>query len=253
MDMGLGGKTALVTGGSRGIGKAVAEVLAEEGCHLHIAARTEADLQATAGAIRGRHNVNVEIHVSDLSNSNEVTALAEATSGIDILINNAGAIPPGNITDLDETAWRSAWELKLFGYINMMRAVYPQMEARQSGVIVNVIGSAAQNPTGRYIAGGGANAALDAMTQALGKDSAAHGVRVCGLHPSITKTDRQAERYLERAEKELGDKERWVEFLPSMPFGRPTEVREVADFVVFLASTRASYTSGIVYTITGGV
>ena len=154
MDMGLGGKTALVTGGSRGIGKAVAEVLAEEGCHLHIAARTEADLQATAGAIRGRHNVNVEIHVSDLSNSNEVTALAEATSGIDILINNAGAIPPGNITDLDETAWRSAWELKLFGYINMMRAVYPQMEARQSGVIVNVIGSAAQNPTGRYIAGG---------------------------------------------------------------------------------------------------
>ncbi|MDP6429488.1 MAG: short-chain dehydrogenase/reductase [Rhodospirillales bacterium] len=253
MDMNLGGKTALVTGGSRGIGKAVAEVLAEEGCHLHLAARTEVDLQATAGAIRDRHNVNVEIHVSDLSNSSEVGALAEACAGIDILINNAGAIPPGNILDLDEAAWRQAWELKLFGYINMMRAIYPHMEARGSGVIVNVIGSAAQNPTGRYIAGGGANAALDAMTQALGKDSTAKGVRVCGLHPSITKTDRQAERYLARAEKELGDKERWTELLPTMPFGRPTEPREVADFVVFLASERASYTSGIVYTITGGV
>ncbi|NQV55356.1 MAG: SDR family NAD(P)-dependent oxidoreductase, partial [Rhodospirillales bacterium] len=121
MELGLNGKTALVTGGSKGIGFAVAEVLAAEGCHLHLAARTEADLTAAAEKIRGSHNVRVETHAADLSNNSDLEALAAACPGLDILVNNAGSIPRGTLAELGDAELRQAWELKLFGYINLTR------------------------------------------------------------------------------------------------------------------------------------
>ena len=133
----------------------------------------------------------------------------------------------------------------MFGYINLTRHIYVAMKTRGDGVIVNIVGNSAGNPHPSYAAGTAANTALDAFTVALGRESQAFGVRVLGIHPGITRTARQADRYYARAEAELGDRERWAELLPEMPFGRPTPPEEVADFAVFLASPKASYTSGV--------
>ena len=253
MELDLTGKTALITGGSKGIGLAVGEALAAEGCHLHLAARTEGDLAAAADAIRGRFNVSVETHAMDLAKSENIDALGKECSGVDILINNAGAIPSGSLTDIDEGAWRAAWDLKLFGYVNLTRHIYRAMAERQAGVILNVIGGAAVNPQPGYIAGAGANAALVAFTIAIGKESPSRGVRVLGLHPGATRTERAEFLLAGRAEKELGDPARWRELQRPLPFDRMTEPSEVGDFVAFLVSERAAYTSGVVMSITGGV
>ncbi|MCC6202495.1 MAG: SDR family NAD(P)-dependent oxidoreductase, partial [Gammaproteobacteria bacterium] len=141
MNLDLAGRTALITGASKGIGRAAAECLAAEGCALHLAARTAADLTLAAAELRERHQVPVEIHPLDLAISANVTTLAAACPNIDILVNNAGAIPAASITNADETVWRTAWDLKVFGYINLLRAIYPRMAACGGGVIINVIGA----------------------------------------------------------------------------------------------------------------
>src|SRR5690606_449637 len=108
----------------------------------------------------------------------------------DILVNCAGAIPRGRLNELDEARWRDAWELKLFGYINLSRSVYGRMAGRGSGVILNIIGVGGERPTAEYIAGSTANAALMAFTRALGGESVDHGVRVLGINPGLVATDR---------------------------------------------------------------
>ena len=155
MDLGLTGRTALITGGSKGIGKASAWSLAREGCNIHIASRTEADLEQAKQDITSRFNVSVTIHPTDLSDGDAARALIGACEEVDILVNNAGAIPAGDIHSVDEPRWREAWDLKVFGYINTCRAMLDIMKARGHGVIVNVIGAAGEKPTAGYIAGFG--------------------------------------------------------------------------------------------------
>jgi NAD(P)-dependent dehydrogenase (short-subunit alcohol dehydrogenase family) len=252
MDLKLSGRTALITGGSRGIGFGIAQGLAAEGCHLHLTSRNAADLDAARSKILAAHKVNVTCHALDLSVSENAKKLAQACRDVDILVNNAGAIPQGTLTGLDEKAWRASWDLKVFGYINVARDIYAAMCERKRGVIVNVIGGAGERPTAGYIAGSMANAGLMAFSRALGADSPNHGVRVLGLNPSATATDRGVTRWRNQAQKDLGDAERWRELTKGFPFGRPAEVKEVADVVVFLCSDRASYVSGTVISVDGG-
>ena len=111
MDLNLRGRTALITGASKGIGRAIAEVLAAEGCNLILVARTAADLERARQEIAARHNVSVAIKAADLAATAAIEQLAAAHSDIDILVNNAGAIPGGNIAQVDEARWRAAWDL----------------------------------------------------------------------------------------------------------------------------------------------
>ena len=252
MDLQLKGRTALVTGASRGIGLGVAEVLAQEGCNLHLAARSAADLEAARAKIASATGVNVTCHALDLAISENALKLARDCGDVDILINNAGAIPQGGITELDEKTWRAGWELKLFGYINLTREVYRRMIERRDGVIVNVIGGAGERPSAGYIAGSIANAGLMTMSRALGAESPKHGVRVLGLNPSATATERGVDIWRTRAQKELGDAERWRELTKGFPFGRACSVEEVAKVIVFVASPCASYMSGTVLSVDGG-
>ncbi len=252
MDLQLKGRTALVTGGSRGIGFGVAQLLAAEGCNLHLAARSAADLDAARKKIVAAHAVDVKTHALDLSTAENAVKLARDSGAVDILINNAGSIPQGTITDFDDKTWHAAWELKVFGFINLTREIYRDMCDRKRGVIINVIGTAGARPTSGYIAGSMANSALMTMSCALGSDSPRFGVRVMGLNPTATATDRGVARWRNQAQKELGDPERWREMTKSFPFGRPATVEEVANVVVFLASERASYMSGSVVNVDGG-
>ena len=252
MDLELAGKTALVTGGSRGIGLAIAQGLAREGCHLHLAARTAADLEAARKSVLADSDVRVGCHALDLGAAGNVAKLAERCSQVDILVNNAGAVPAAHLLDIDEERWRKAWELKVFGYINLTREIYRTMRERRRGVIVNVIGVAGERLRQDYIAGSTGNAALMAFTKTLGGESVDHGVRVVGVNPGQIDTDRLRDRLQPRAEKELGNRNRWLEFIRNPPFGRLARADEVADAVVFLASARASYISGTILTVDGG-
>jgi 3-oxoacyl-[acyl-carrier protein] reductase len=239
MDLNLKGKRALVTGGSKGIGRACADALAAEGCAVLVAARNP---QAGPNA-----------KAIDLSQRGSAEALAEWAGELDILVNNAGAIPGGDLLRVDEDTWRRAWDLKMFGYLDLTRQVYARMKARKSGVIVNILGNAGEKLDASYIAGSTANAGLMAFTRALGGASHADGVRVLGVNPGPVSTDRLMSLFRQRAEAKFGDPERYQELFTGMSFGRPARPEEIAWAVAFLASERSAYTSGCIVTIDGGL
>lgn len=252
MDLQLKGKTAIVTGASRGIGRGIARVLAGEGCHLHLAARSEPDLTALRTEILSTHDVEVTCHALDLSKPEAVLELARRCGAVDILVNNAGDIPFGRLLDIDGPAWRNAWNLKVFGTIDLTREVYAGMRKQRSGVIINIIGLAGERPRGEYIAGATGNAALMAFTKALGGESVEFGIRILGLNPGQIDTDRIRETLKNQAEKKLGDRSRWEELARSGPLGRIGRPEEIADVVAFLASERSSYMSGTIVTVDAG-
>lgn len=253
MDLGLKGKTALITGASKGIGAGVAAVLAAEGCDLHLASRTEDDLETLKAELEKAHGVTVHTHAVDLSVSDNQADLAATCAGVDILINNAGAIPGGNLDAIDEARWREAWELKVFGYINVTREIYAAMRKRgKGGVIVNVIGVAGEHYIFDYVAGTTGNAALMAFTKAMGGRSLEDGIRVLAVNPGLVETERMVTLLETKARADHGDPDRWREYTKTLPLERAATVPEVADVVAFLASDRASYLSGIVVPVDGG-
>lgn len=252
MDLELRGKRALVTGSSKGIGFGVADTLASEGADLVLAARTESALQAAADQIRAQHGVKVTAVPCDLSQSDEQVRLAEiAMAGpLDIVVNNAGAIPGGPLGSIDEATWRHAWDLKVFGYINLTRLLLPHLEAAGHGVVLNVIGAAADRPSPGYIAGAAGNSALVGFSKALGSTSLRSGVRVLCVNPGLTVTDRMTDILRVQADTKWGDADRWADLMPDDP--APATVAQVADVVVFLVSDRAGHITGTSITIDGG-
>ena len=253
MDLGLRGKKALVTGASKGIGRACAEALAEEGCDVVLVSRTAADLEVARAAIAGKHNVAVQVFPLDLSDGRNVDRLAADCPDIDILVNNAGAIPGGNLDMIDEQRWREAWDLKVFGYVNMTRRFYAQMRQRGHGVIVNVLGAAGENPDFDYIAGSSGNASLMAFTRAMGGAAPRDNLRVVGINPGPVLTERLITLTRTRAQQRFGDPERWPELMTGYAFGRAAKPEEIAAMVAFVASDKVSgYTTGSIITIDGG-
>jgi NAD(P)-dependent dehydrogenase (short-subunit alcohol dehydrogenase family) len=253
MDLHLRGKRVLITGASKGIGAAAAEAFAEEGCHLRLAARSGDQLKALCERLRSKHQIDATAHVTDLRKPEDIQRLVKDASDIDILVNNAGDIPGGSIDKIDEATWRYAWELKVFGYINLTRAIYAQMKARGGGVIVNDIGAAGEKFDANYICGSAGNAALMAFTRALGGKSLADNIRVLGINPGPVGTDRHVTLLKTRAKHQLGDENRYKEFQKGMPLGRPAHAREIGDLMAFLASDRSGYTSGVIFTVDGGL
>lgn len=252
MDLKLAGRTALITGASKGIGLGVAKWFAREGVNLCLVARSADLLDKEAEAIRKSAQVNVQTMAVDLSSAAAREKVFQAFPDADILVNNAGAVPGGAIEDVDEAAWRQGWDLKVFGYVGMARLYIARMRARKSGVIINIIGAGGEKLTYGYIAGGAGNASLMAFSRALGGQSPDFGVRVIGVNPGPVATDRVEYLARQRAAK-AGDESKWREGFAKMPFGRPATVDEIAATVVFLASDLSGYTSGTVVTIDGGM
>ncbi|MBR0679938.1 SDR family NAD(P)-dependent oxidoreductase [Roseomonas eburnea] len=252
MDMQLAGKRVLVTGGSKGIGLACAAAFAAEGCDVVLAARDGAALAAAADKLRATRQVRVETLAADLSQEAERERLHAAFPDIEILVNNAGAIPSGRLQDIPIARWKQAWDLKVLGYVHLCQLYLPAMEARKAGAIVNIIGMAGRAPRAGYICGGAGNAALIAFTSALGAAAQASGVKVVGINPAVTKTDRMLTQARTNAKLKFGDEERWAEMLTNLPFGRPIEAAEIADLAVFLASPRGTYVNGTVVDVDGG-
>ena len=253
MDLHLNNKTALVTGASKGIGKATAESLAQEGCNLVITARSDDKLIQLKTDLQKKHNISVDTFPIDLSLKTSAEQISEFSGNVDILVNNAGAIPPGDLLEIDEETWRDAWNLKVFGYINLSRLIYKKMKEAEAGVILNIIGAAAVKPMYNYIAGTTGNAGLTAFTKALSNGSTYHGIRVLGISPGLTTSDRLVTMMRSQAEQKLNDAERWPELFKDLPFKRAAKAEEVADLATFLVSPRSSYTSGTIVTLDAGV
>ncbi|WJR80854.1 SDR family oxidoreductase [Bradyrhizobium sp. NP1] len=253
MNLDLKGKRVLITGASKGIGLSTAWAFAREGCDLYLTARSADQLQANSEAIARECNVSVTTHPVDMGDSEQVGKLAERFSDADILVNNAGDIPAGNLASVSEEAWRNGWNVKVYGYINLTRHLYPRMVERRSGVIVNDIGNSGENWDANYIAGASGNASLMAFTRGLGGVSLDHGVRVVGVNPGPVATDRMVKMMKKRATEWHGDESRWEELHDKYPGKRPATPEEVADLIVFLASPRAGYITGTIVTIDGGI
>jgi 3-oxoacyl-[acyl-carrier protein] reductase len=253
MDLKLAGRTALITGSSKGIGRATAEILAGEGCNVILVARTAADLDAAKSAIVRKANVRVDTVAADLSDSANVSRLAQDYPDIDILVNNAGAIPGGTLLDVDEVKWRTAWDLKVFGYVNMCRAFYALMRQRKAGTIINVVGNAAQTHDPEYICGVAGNAALTAFTQSLGSVSHRDGIRVVAVNPGPVATDRLIGLMRKKAQDRTGSADNWRDLLKPLPFGRASTPEEIGAAIAFLASEHSGYTSGSVVIIDAGL
>ncbi len=250
MDLKLSGKRVLITGASKGIGAACARVFLEEGCHLVLVARDAARLAEAQAALGSPEAVSV--CAADLSSAGERARVAALHPGIDILVNNAGAIPAGGLLDISLETWEAAWALKVMGYIHMTQLYLAGMKAREAGCIVNVIGAAGRSPLYDYVCGATGNAALMAFTGAVGGKSSAWGVRVFGINPSQTRTDRIISLSKARAKIAHGDEARWEEMLTGLPFDRLIEPEEIARTAAFLASPACGYVSGAVLDVDGG-
>ena len=252
MDLRLKGSTALITGASKGIGAGLAEVLAKEGCNLHLAARDGKAMRALADDLKNIYNISVHVHETDLSSSKSMKQLDKAAGDYDLLFNNAGDIPAGNIEEVSDEAIRKGFDLKVFGYITLSRAFWTRRKG-QSGVIVNIIGNSGENWDAAYFAGSVGNAALMSFTKALGGRSLNHGIRIVGVNPGPVATDRMLKIMKLKAIDMLDDEARWEELYDLYPGKRPATVKEVADLCAFLASPLAGYITGTVVTIDGGI
>lgn len=258
METGLRGKVAMVSGASKGIGRAVAETLAAEGARLSLCARGAGSLEAAAGELEARHGVDCLACPADLGRGEDIQAWVRATverfGGVDVLVNNAGAAQGGPFLTLPDQAWLDSWQLKLFGYIRVAREVFPHLVRRGGGVIVNVIGIAGVQPMENYMIGGAANAALLNFTRALADEGAPHGIRVAGVNPGPIRTDRW-DGMLARwgTAKGVSPQEAEREILRGVPLRRPGTPQEVASVVVFLASDLAGYVTGATVAVDGGM
>jgi 3-oxoacyl-[acyl-carrier protein] reductase len=250
MDLQLTRQRVLITGASKGIGLACANAFAAEGAELILVARDAARLDSAAASILGARAVHT--FACDLSRPAERERLAACFPQVDVLVNNAGAIPPGSVLDIGIDDWAESWSLKVMGYIHLTQLYLREMKARRAGTIVNIIGIGGAAPRFDYACGASGNAALMAFTQAVGGRSPDFGVRVLALNPAPTLTDRLVKLYEAYATQRWGDASRWREFLDGLPFGRAADPAEIGAITAMMASPRASYVSGTVIDIDAG-
>jgi len=256
MDLGLEGRVAIVTGGSRGIGRACAAALLEEGAKVALVSRDAERLQAARDALSGAGAViAVPTELRDDASVRQMVERTEAEFGrVDIVVNSAATVTPTAFMDLTEERWLDVFEQKLNGYARCLRHVIPVMRAQKSGAIVNLSGLAARQPHATTIPVGLNNAAVLNLTKSLANDLAKDNIRVNAVIPHIIDTDRQDETMREWAAI-TGQTEAEVraERVAKIPLGRMGRAEEVGGIVAFLASDRTSFVTGAAWHVDGGV
>ncbi len=255
MDLELRGKHVLVTGGSKGIGLACAAAFLREGARVTLVSRSaqnldaaRASLDAPAGSL---HCVAAALVLA--ADALRAVEAAEAALGpVDVLVNSAGAARRTVPEELTPQAWHDAMDAKYFTYVHVIDPVVKRMAARRSGAIVNVIGAGGKTPSTYHLPGGAANAALMLVSAGLAAAYGPQGVRVNAVNPGATVTER-LQSGLEVSARQAGiTKEQALErAVRDVPLGRLAQPGEVADAVLFLASARASYVTGVVLTMDG--
>jgi len=256
MDLGFAGKIVVVTGASKGIGFCCADAFAREGAKVALVSRSAANLAEAIGRLKGATHAPI-VCVADLVRADDAARMAEEierTLGpIDVLVNSAGAALRYTPDELDAAAWHAAMDAKYFSYIHPISAVLPRMAARGRGAIVNIIGSGGKVASPVHLPGGAANAALMLATTGLAAAFAAKGIRINGINPGSTLTDRVQEQLRVEAKMTGLDQAELLQRMQAkIPLGRLATPEEIAQVVLFLASTRASYVTGAIVPMDGG-
>ena len=252
----LVGKVALITGGSRGIGRAIAGELARRGADLLLVARTTADLELAVREIGAETGRRVAVSAADLRRPEGVAAavqaLDDAFGRLDILVNNAGATRPGDFLELGDDAWEDGFALKFYGAVRLSRALWPKL-VHARGSVVNVSGDAADAPDPDFMIGGAVNAALSNVSKALARRGLDDDVNVNVIHPGSVRTERLVEFMRRRAVlegvpfEEVERRERAAS--GARGFAEPADV---AALVAFLVSPRARHVHGTRIVLDGG-
>jgi len=252
MDLGLKDKVAIVTGGTQGIGRATALRLAAEGARVVVCARGAGRLEAVAAEIRaaGGEVLAVSADVSVAADCDRIVGeVSRAYGGVDVLVNNAGTSRTGAFESADDAVWQADLDLKLFAAIRLIRGVLPSMKARGGGRIVNVTNIGAKQPGARTMPTTVSRAAGLAMTKALSREYAPHGILVNAVCIGLVR----AGQHDARAAKQGVDPEAlYADMAKGVPLGRVGEADEAADVILFLASARASFVTGSSINIDGG-
>jgi 3-oxoacyl-[acyl-carrier protein] reductase len=257
MDLGLRDRVALVSGGSKGIGKAIAAGFAREGAKVALCARTEEEVKTTAAMIAEETGVETLGVQADLTRTEDaerfVAASVERFGRIDILVNNAGSARGGVIEHLTDEDWEQALQLKFLGYVRLIRAVLPTMRRQGGGRVVNLIGNDGVKHSYWEIAPGAANAAGQNLTLSLAGQFGRENISFVAVNPGPVRTERWDGLVRAMARDMKLSVEEADRLAPrSIPLGRIAEVEEVADLVVFLASERARFVNGTMIEIDGG-
>jgi NAD(P)-dependent dehydrogenase (short-subunit alcohol dehydrogenase family) len=252
MELGLEGKVVLVTGGSKGIGLACANAFAAEGARIAICSRSSVNVERAFAEFKGAFGVSADL-VDPAAADAMIDAVESRLGPVDVLVNCAGAAKRTPADELTPAVWRAAFDAKFFSYVNAIDPTVKRMAKRGSGVIVNVIGGGGKVASATHLAGGAANAALMLATAGLGAAYAGRGVRVVGVSPGLTETGRVAEGLAADARlARISIDEARQRSVARIPIGRLASPREIADAVVFLASPKASYITGVTLSVDGG-
>ena len=255
MELGLKGRTAVVTGASRGLGRAIALELAREGCDLAVCARGEADLAEAVGELEAA-GVKVFSGVVDVTEAAAIAGFVEgsaaALGGIDVLVNNAGAARPGNFEALTDDDWRADVDVKLFSMIRCSREVIPHMRARGRGRIVNINAVYGRYPHPDFFATSVNRAACLSFTKALAFELGPDNILVNSVNIGFVESS-QWERIRQRRAPDLEPEEFFRRTAEQVPLGRFGKPEEVSGLVAFLASERASYITGASIDVAGGM
>ena len=256
MDLGLANKTAIVTGGNRGIGAAIALALAREGVDLFLTARDNAELSRTAASIAAQTGRKVHVQACDLREvamAHKVVKSALETFGkLDLLVNNAGATKRGDFLELTDEDWHDGFELKFHGYVRMARAAWAALR-QNSGSIINISGVGSRVGSAEFAIGGAVNVALLNLTKALADKGRKDGVRVNAINPGRIATDRLT-RNIERManQQAITNEEASRSLLATVGINRFGMPQEIGSLCAYLASRHADFIQGTVIDIDGG-
>jgi NAD(P)-dependent dehydrogenase (short-subunit alcohol dehydrogenase family) len=259
LELNLSGKTAIVTGGSAGIGLATAKALYSEGVNVVIAARNQERLDQAVFDIQSLPITGTKIIgiSADLTKAEDVEKVISTTIAkfgkIDILINNAGSARAGSFLELSDEAFLDAWNLKLLGYIRLVKAVVPYLKNQKDGRIVNIIGGAGRTPRPNFLPGGTTNAALLNFTRGISKELAQDNIRINAISPGLTDTER-AKILAEQNAESLGITvdEYKAQAVKSIPLGKVAKPEEIAALALFLVSDLAASITGAEILVDGG-
>lgn len=257
MDTGLKGKTVLVTASSMGIGKAIAELFAAEGCNIAISSRSKENLLATSKEIKSKYNIEPLWSVCDINKKKDIEvtyqAVIEQYGGIDILVNNCGGPVPGLFQSLEENDWDNAYEQVLLSAVRFSRLALPGMMGKNWGRIINVTSISVKQPVDNLILSNSLRAGVTGFAKSLSNEVARFNITVNNVAPGMTLTRRLYElAVIEAKERGKSHEEILADMAKRIPMNRLARPEEIASIVVFLASKQAGYVTGVTIQVDGG-